>query len=95
MMVCDTGRMACRNLRCVRGRLPNVRFCGACGDGLFLLVTHFYVCTRISAMSREKHKLSDSVIDAIMGYTVIILVIACFLLGLAAVMTITRLVVGA
>lgn len=48
----------------------------------------------MAAMRKDRENLSDMAIDAAMGYTIVVLAIVCFLLGLVALMAIVRLVVG-
>lgn len=48
----------------------------------------------MAAMRKDRENLSDMAVDAAMGYTIVVLAIACFLLGLIVLMAFVRLIVG-
>lgn len=52
------------------------------------------VCTRITAMRKDWERAANAIHDAALGYTAVVLSLACFMLGLGIVVALVRLIVG-
>lgn len=53
------------------------------------------VCTRISAMRKDWDKIANTAHDAALGYTAVILGIACFMIAMTVVVALVRLITSA